>query len=277
MRLETLAPKNRHRTYRSVPPFRRSRGKSSSVFLRRFLTAFVASGAQPSSPYTGDRMQFLYSMVRIIIIDLVLSGDNAVIIGMAAHRLPVRQRRQAIVIGGGAAIVLRIILTTIAAFLLTIPVLQLAGGLLLIWIAFKLFKQEEESHAGVKVAASMREAVITILLADFVMSTDNVLGVAGASEGDLRLLLFGLAFSMIILMCLGSIVANLINRFLWLAYVGATVIAWTGALMVFEDPFVISRASWVNRAVSYTGAAVVTVAVTAFAHWFYRVRDSAKD
>jgi len=219
-------------------------------------------------------MHFMYALLRIVIIDLVLSGDNAVVIGMAAHRLPLRQRKQAIVIGGGAAIVLRIVLTTVAALLLKIPVLQLIGGLLLIWIAFKLLKQEEESHEGVRVAASMREAVFTILLADLVMSTDNVLGVAGASEGNVQLLLFGLIFSMIILMWMGSIVATLINRFGWLSYVGAAVIAWTGALMIFEDPYVAQRATWATRSIAHACAAVITIAVTVFAHWFHRIRET---
>jgi len=222
-------------------------------------------------------MHFLYSIVRIVVIDLVLSGDNAVVIGMAAHRLPPQQRKQAIVIGGGAAIVLRIGLTAIAAYLLKIPGLQLVGGLLLVWIAFKLLKAEEESHEGIKAAASMREAVITILVADLVMSTDNVLGVAGASHGELSLLLFGLILSMVILMWFGSLVANLINRFSWLSYVGAAVIAWTGTLMIFEDPIVVTRAAWINRTVTYASAGVITILVTAFAHWFHRVRKTTED
>ena len=131
-------------------------------------------------------MHFIYSIARIVIIDLVLSGDNAVVIGMAAHRLPLQQRKIAIFIGGGAAIVLRITLTAIAALLLTMSGLQLAGGALLVWIAFKLLKEEEESKEGVKVAASMREAIFTILIADFIMSMDNVLGVAGAINGGLH-------------------------------------------------------------------------------------------
>jgi YjbE family integral membrane protein len=219
-------------------------------------------------------MEFLYSVAGIIIIDLVLSGDNAVVIGMAAHRLPVQQRKQAILIGGGAAIVLRIALTTIAALLLKIPGLQVAGGLLLIWIAFKLLKEEEQSKGGFKVAAGMRDAVFTILLADLVMSTDNVLAVAGVSRGEVGLLLFGLILSMAILMFCGSLVADLINRFAWLSYVGAAVIAWTGALMVFEDPIVSSRATWLSPLITYAFAAAITVAVTAFAHWFHRVRGA---
>jgi YjbE family integral membrane protein len=219
-------------------------------------------------------MHFIYSVIRIVIIDLVLSGDNAVVIGMAAHRLPLPQRKKAIVIGGGAAIVLRIILTTIAAFLLKVPALQVLGGLLLIWIGFKLLKEEEESKEGIRAAASMREAIVTILIADFVMSTDNVLGVAGASQGDITLLLFGLIFSMVILMWFGSMVAKLINKFFWLSYVGAAVIAWTGALMIFEDPIVVKRAIWLSHSLIYGVAAVITIAVTAFAHWFHRVRNA---
>jgi YjbE family integral membrane protein len=222
-------------------------------------------------------MHFLYSVFGIIIIDLVLSGDNAVVIGMAAHRLPVAQRRKAIFVGGGAAIVLRIALTAVAALLLEISGLQLVGGLLLIWIAFRLLKDEEESHEGIKVAGSIREAIFTILVADFVMSTDNVLAVAGASQGSVVLLLFGLIVSMAILMWMGSVVANLINRFFWLSYIGAAVIAWTGALMVFKDPLVLTRAVWLSRPIAYASAAITTVAVTAFAHWFHRVRGADEE
>lgn len=217
-------------------------------------------------------MQSLYSILGIILIDLVLSGDNAVVIGMAAHRLPPQQRKMAILIGGAAAIALRIILTIGALLLLRIPGLQLVGGLLLIWIAFRLLKVEEESAEGIKAAGSMRQAIFTILVADLVMSTDNVLGVAGASHGSMSLLLFGLILSMAILMWMGNLVAGLINKFGWLSYVGAAVIAWTGALMVFEDPLVVSRAEWISRTIAHILSAVITAAVTAFAHWFHRVR-----
>ena len=219
-------------------------------------------------------MDLVYSVIRIVLIDLVLSGDNAVVIGMAAHRLPRRQRRFAIVFGGGAAIVLRITLTVIAALLLQISGLQLVGGLLLIWIGFKLLKEEEASHDGMKVAASMREAIFTILVADFIMSTDNVIAVAGASQGSLELLFFGLILSMAILMWMGSMVANLINRFWWLSYAGAAIIAWTGATMIFEDPYVVGHLKWLNASITYGTAAVITVAVPAFAHWFHRVRGN---
>jgi len=219
-------------------------------------------------------MHFLTSLIRIVIIDLALSGDNAVGIGMAAHRLPPKQRRQAILIGGAAAIGLRIVLTIIAAFLLLVPGLELVGGLLLIWIGFRLLEQEEESHEGVKVASTMKEAVTTILVADFIMSTDNVLGVAGASEGNVALLLFGLILSMAILMFMGNLVADLLNRFWWLAYVGSGVIAWTGTLMVIKDPLIGRYLPFLLRVNQYIFAVIITIGTLATAHWYHRVRDA---
>jgi YjbE family integral membrane protein len=216
-------------------------------------------------------MDFASAVIRIVIIDLVLSGDNAVVIGMAAHRLDPGRRKAAILIGGGAAIVLRILLTAVAALLLQLSGLQLVGGLLLIWIGFKLLKEEEESHEGVKLAGSMKEAVLTILLADLIMSTDNVLGVAGASEGNFKLLIFGLVFSMAILMFMGNLVAELVNRIAWLAYLGSAVIVDTGALMILDDPILRHRIDF-GRIGEHVLAGVIAVGTLALAHWFHRVR-----
>ena len=214
-------------------------------------------------------MDALPAVVGIILIDLVLSGDNAVLIGMAAHRLPPRQRRRAIVLGGVAAVLLRITLTAAAALLLQIAGLRALGGLVLLWIAFKLLKEEEESSEGVRAAASLRGAVLTILLADFVMSLDNVLGVAAASGGNVGLLLFGLILSMAILMFGGSLVAEFINRLVWLAYLGAAVIAWTGASLVLEDPFV-ARAGALAEDRRLVATVVVTIALLMMAHLVHR-------
>ena len=219
-------------------------------------------------------MNFLSQILRIVVIDLVLSGDNAVVIGMAAHSLDPRQRKQAIVLGGAAAIGLRIALTAIAAFLLQLRGLQAAGGLLLLWIAVKLLKQEEESHEGLKSAATMKGAIATILVADFIMSLDNVLAVAGASEGNLGLLIFALVLSMGILMFLGSIVASLVNRLWWLAYVGSGVIAWTGSAMVFEDPLVHTRIS-VDGLLRILICAVITIGTLLLAHALHRHNENA--
>jgi YjbE family integral membrane protein len=223
------------------------------------------------------QMEFLSQILLIVLINLALSGDNAVVIGMAAHRLEPRQRKRAILIGGGAAIGLRILLTAIAAFLLGLSGLHLIGGLLLLWIGFKMLKAEEETHEGIKVAASMKDAIITILIADLVMSIDNVLGVAGASNGSTVLLSFGLVLSMGIIMFMGNLVANLINKLWWLAYVGSGVIVWTGAHMIFDDKLFSSRWGWMKGSTAHITAAAVTGITLMLAHWYHRVRTSRQN
>lgn len=180
---------------------------------------------------------FWIGFFNIIIIDLILSGDNAVIIGMAARNLPPEQRKKAILIGAGAAVLLRAALTAIAAYLLNIPLLMTAGGLLLLWIAVKLLvEQEEESH--VTVGTNMRSAVKTIIVADVVMSLDNVLAVAGAAHGNFYLILFGLALSIPIIMWGSKLVANILNRFPWLIYVGSAILGYTAGDLIVGDPII---------------------------------------
>lgn len=217
-------------------------------------------------------MEFWSAVASIVLIDLVLSGDNALVIGMAAHGLPSAQRRQAIVAGGVAAAVLRIALTAVAALLLGVPGLRAVGGLLLLWIAFRLLKKPDE-HGSERAPGSLREAVLTILVADVVMSLDNVLGVAGASHGDLMLLLFGLALSVAVLMVGGSLVASLVNRFWWLTYLGSAVIAWTGVGLVLEDEAlgsVLDVPTWVELPITVLVVGVVLAA----AHWVHVVRPA---
>ena len=137
-------------------------------------------------------MEIAESIFSIVLINVVLSGDNAVVIGMAAHRLPGSQRRWAISVGTVAAIVIRIVLTAVASMLLAIPFLKLAGGALLLWIAFQLLKDEETEHEGTIVPETLRAAIQTIIVADLVMSTDNVLGIAAAAHGNNMLLILGL-------------------------------------------------------------------------------------
>ena len=222
-------------------------------------------------------MAFLSQILVIILINLALSGDNAVVIGMAAHRLEPRLRKRAILIGGSAAIGLRIVLTAIAAFLLALKWLHLIGGLLLLWIGFKMLKTEEECHDGIKVAASMKEAILTILIADIVMSIDNVLGVAGASNGNTLLLTFGLILSMGIIMFMGNLVATLINKLWWLAYVGSGVIVWTGAHMIPDDKLFSSRWEWMKGSTAHIVAAAITGLTLILAHWFYRARSGRQN
>ncbi len=184
----------------------------------------------------ADALQIL----QIIIIDIVLSGDNAVVIALAAHKLPVHQRKRAILWGGGIAIGMRILFTMLMAFLLMIPGLRFFGGLLLVWIAIKLLKGEEEEGeiSPDDADSSTLQAIKMIFLADFVMSLDNMLAVAGASHGNATLLLFGLVVSIAIIMTCSALIAQLMNRYHWIVYVGAGILAWvlaagTGALASF--------------------------------------------
>jgi YjbE family integral membrane protein len=183
-------------------------------------------------------LELLGSILSIVVIDLVLSGDNALVIGMAAHRLEPRQRRGAIVVGGAGAIVLRIIFTALAAVLLKIPLLEAAGGLLLTWIAYKLLREEQEEVSGIEAKESFFAAVQTIVMADLVMSLDNMLAVGGASHGSLGLLLFGLLLSMPLLLLGSSLIARILNRFPWLMIVGSMVLTITAARMIADDEIV---------------------------------------
>jgi YjbE family integral membrane protein len=217
------------------------------------------------------QLEFITAGLSIILIDLVLSGDNAVVIGMAAHRLPPRQRRWAIIFGAGAAIVLRIALTAVATLLLLLPWVRLVGGVLLLWIGFKLLKEEEEAHEGTGGSERLFEAISTIIVADVVMSVDNILGVAAAARGDVGLLIFGLVLSMVIMLAGGSLIASMIDKFWWLVYIGSAVILWTGAEMMFADPF-IAHQMGENHMVVLVASAIITVVLMGAAHYYHRHR-----
>jgi YjbE family integral membrane protein len=179
----------------------------------------------------------LRAILSIIVINLVLSGDNAVVIGMAARQLSIGQRRQAIFYGAAGAIVLRIIFTALAALLLGVPLIQAIGGAVLLWIAYGLLRQGSEEREF-KESSTLFEAVRTIVLADVVMSLDNILAVGGAAHGDLWLLLFGLILSMPIIMFGGNLVALLMDRMPWLIYLGAGILVYTAGQMFFDDAIV---------------------------------------
>lgn len=206
-------------------------------------------------------LELLTQIAAIIVIDLVLSGDNAVVIGMASRSLPPESRRRAIILGGLGAVVLRIIFTAMAAILLDVPFLQAAGGLVLIWIAYKLVRPVEEDH-HVSESDSLMTAVKTIILADVVMSLDNILAVGGAAHGDLWLLLFGLALSIPILLLGSALVARLMGRYPILVYIGSVILVITAVRMIFEDEIVHSRYAaepWVVALVALTTASAVVI------------------
>ena len=187
--------------------------------------------------------QTLIGLFSIVLIDLVLSGDNAVVIGMAVRDLPGQLRKQAILVGTLGAIGLRVTFTILAALLLEVPYLRTVGGFLLFWIAAKLVRGEEE-EAHVNSAASFWQAVTLIIVADFTLSLDNILAVAGAANGHLGLLTFGLFLSIPILMLGSAAIAQLLNRWPWLNWVGALIIVWAGAQLISHDPSMQYWVSW---------------------------------
>ena len=177
------------------------------------------------------------AIIAIVLIDLALSGDNALLIGMAARRLPDAQLRRAIVLGGGLAVVLRIVAAAGVSFLLAIPYLQLAGGIVLAVIAYRLVRPAvADVHAAVRPASTLREAVLTILVADAAMSVENVLGVGGAAHGDLPLLAFGLVISIPIVLFGSGFIARVLDRAPRLVWLGALALIWTSADMILGDP-----------------------------------------
>ncbi|AJY76345.1 TerC family protein [Paenibacillus beijingensis] len=176
-------------------------------------------------------MEFWTALITIVFIDLMLAGDNAIVIGMAARNLPKEQQKKAVIWGTFGAVAIRIIATVIVTSLLNVPWLHLAGGLLLLWIAYKLLVQEEGEHnikAGNTLAASIR----TIVIADAAMGLDNVLAVAGASHGNIWLVILGLIISIPIVVWGSTLFIRLLNRFPWIAYVGSAVLVYTAAHMI---------------------------------------------
>ncbi|MFZ5647561.1 MAG: TerC family protein [Bacillota bacterium] len=183
--------------------------------------------------------EIVSGVINIIIINLILSGDNAVVIAMACMGLPLAYRRKAIFWGTGLAVVLRIVLTFVAALLLKIPFVQLVGGLLLAWIAVKLlFPKEDHCESQAECESDFKKAILTILWADLIMSLDNVLAVAGAAGGNLYLLVFGIALSIPIVLTGSTVLTTLMQKYPWLAYVGAGVLAWTAGEMIISDKVV---------------------------------------
>ncbi len=181
--------------------------------------------------------QFLSALVAIIIIDLVLAGDNAIVIGMAARNLPKENQRKVIIWGTAGAIVIRALATLAVVWLLRVPGLLFVGGLLLIWIAYKLLTEEKE-HEEVKATASVGAAVRTIIIADTVMGLDNVLAVAGAAHGSFLLVVLGLIISVPIMVWGSTMILKLIDRYPAIIYIGAGVLALTAAKMIVKEPFV---------------------------------------
>ena len=207
---------------------------------------------------------FWIAVGQIIRIDIVLSGDNAVVIALACRNLSPEQRKKGIFWGVAGAISLRVVLTVFAALVMNLPWLKLVGGLLLVWIAIKLLLPEGEEGRDIEPSAHLWGAVKTIVVADFVMSLDNVIGVAGAAQGSLILLLFGLAVSIPLIVWSSQLILRWMERWPWIVLLGAGLLGYVAGQMIFTDPGVTgllpALPGWSAKAAGAVGALLVVIA-----------------
>jgi YjbE family integral membrane protein len=204
---------------------------------------------------------FWLAVGQIILIDIVLSGDNAVVIALACRNLAVDQRKKGIFWGVAGAVSLRVVLTTCAALVMNLPWLKVVGGLLLLWIAVKLMLPEDEEGEDIEASAHLWGAVKTIVVADFVMSLDNVIAVAGAAHGSLVLLLFGLAVSIPLIVWSSQLILRWMERYPVIVLFGAALLGYVSGQMIFTDPGVLGLLpplpAWSGKLAGAVGAVLV--------------------
>ena len=182
--------------------------------------------------------EFWARWVGIVLIDLGLAGDNALLIALAVRQLPPRQQFWGRLWGTGGAVLLRVIFIGVVTQLLKVPLLQLVGGLLLIWIAIKLVRPHADVDEQMRPGTSLREAVKIIVLADVIMSLDNVIAIAAASAGDMVLVIFGLLLSLPLVVWGSGFLARLMNRFPWIIWIGGGVLGYVAGDMIIDDPLI---------------------------------------
>jgi YjbE family integral membrane protein len=198
-------------------------------------------------------------VLQIIWINILLSGDNAVVIALACRELHGRARKAGIVLGAGAAVALRIVFTTIITQVLSVPYVKLVGGLVLFWIAAKLLTDEEDKAATVKGHSSLWGAVFTVVVADIVMSLDNVLAIAAAAHGSMVLIVLGLALSVPVVIGGSSLISGLMAKLPVLVWVGAALLGWIAAEMIVSDPLLepVASTELVRQLSAAIGAALI--------------------
>jgi YjbE family integral membrane protein len=217
------------------------------------------------APLTLDltNPQFWVAVLQIILIDILLSGDNAVVIALACRNLPDRQRRMGVFWGVGGAIILRVTLTFFAVSLLTLPYVKLVGGALLLWIGIKLILPDDHQEGGHEIAAASNlfGAIRTIIVADFVMSLDNVLAVAAAARDSVFLLIFGLALSIPLMVWASQLILRLMDRYPIIIMLGGALLGWIALSMATSDPlvkdYVAPYQPWLHWVASVAGALLV--------------------
>jgi YjbE family integral membrane protein len=235
-------------------------------------------GAKASTSFSANRAEnlkgaimdmlfeatFWVALMQIIGINIILSGDNALVIALACRELPPRQQKIGIFFGAGAAVVLRIIFSVFIVYLMTVPFLKVVGGLLLFWIAYKLLvPSEEHGEDNIKASGSMMTAIRTVLIADAVMSLDNVIAVAAAAKGNMVLLSLGLLISIPLVVYGAQLMIRLLARFPMLITVGAALLGYIAGEVIVTDPallgWVDANAHWLHYAAPAGGAVLVLV------------------
>ena len=219
---------------------------------------------------------FLLALLQIVWINILLSGDNAVVIALACRSLPPRERRMGIMLGAGAAVALRIIFTLAVVSLMEIPYLKLVGGVLLVWIAVKLLTDETD-EASVKESDTIWNAVRTVAIADMIMSLDNVIAIAAAAKGSTPLILFGLCLSVPLIVFGATLIIDLLQRFPVLVWAGAGLLGWVaGSIMVSDPGWHGVFGAWPSLVDEVVGGSVGVVVVLALS-WFLRQRAAADE
>lgn len=204
---------------------------------------------------------FFSSLLLIITINIVLSGDNAVVIAVACRKLPPVQRKKAILWGTFLAVIVRVMATILAVYLLQIPFLYLVGGVILLWISYKLLRDEEESEQ-IDASDDLVQAVKTIVVADVMMGLDNVLAIAGAAKGSILLIVLGLLISIPLMIFGSQLILKAMERFQWLVYVGAAVLALAAANMIVAERVVsdwIAGQGWLEASIKIAIVALVLI------------------
>ena len=214
--------------------------------------------------------EFWARLVAIVLIDLSLAGDNALVIALAVRSLPAREQWLGRAWGTAAAVTLRLLFIAIVSALLTIPLLQFVGGLLLLWIAVRLVRPGAGETEHVRKGASLREAVWIIVVADVTMSIDNVLAVAAAAHGDLRLVVFGILLSLPLVVWGSSLLSSLMGRYPWIIWVGGGVLGFVAGEMMMDDPLVERWLGEAHDVVDDPTPILLGLAIAALGWWLSR-------
>ncbi len=216
-------------------------------------------------------------LIQIIWINIILSGDNAVVIALACRGLPSDKQKVGMIMGAGVAIVMRIVFTLVVASLLSTPFLKIIGGCLLVWIAVKLVQGEEEGGDNIKSSDKLLHAVKTIAIADMVMSLDNVLAIAAVAKDSVALLIIGLAISIPMIIGGAALIMNLLARFPALVWLGAGLLGWVAGEMFVTDPYLVSTfGQALIHDLELPTAIAGAVLVIGLGYWLHRAAANAR-